>query len=318
MSMTPVTASRIAAFKTVPNGSAEAIREITAFMRGLSIEATRPSADDLAALTRVMPARGRVYLSSVPGRSPGDLIEPAARLRAAGFEPVPHLAARLFDSIGMLDDVVARLVAQAGVRRVLVIAGDHDRPAGPFASSLEVIECGLLQRCGVIEIGVAGYPEGHPRLPELALDQALAAKVEAAEQTGLAVHIVTQFAFDAGAILRWVSRLRDLGIEHPIRLGMAGPTSLSALLRYAQRCGVRTSARGLARQGGLIKHLIGTSAPDGLIRPLAKACAAGKLGQVTPHFYSFGGAAATARWTAAVAAGRIVLGRADGFSVEPP
>jgi methylenetetrahydrofolate reductase (NADPH) len=112
--------------------------------------------------------------------------------------------------------------------------------------------------------------------------------------------------------------LRDLGIEHPIRLGMAGPTSLSVLLRYAQRCGVRASARGLARQGGLIKHLIGTSAPDGLIRPLAEACAAGKLGQVAPHFYSFGGAAATARWTAAVAAGRVVLGRADGFSVEPP
>lgn len=316
--MTPVAASRISTVKTVPNRSGETIREITAFMRGLSIETTRTSADDLAALKGAMPARTCVYLTSVPGRPPGDLIEPATRLRAAGFEPIPHLAARHFGSIGMLDDVVSRLVAQAGVRRALVIAGDRDLSAGPFTNSVELIECGLLQRCGIVEIGVAGYPEGHPRLPELALDQALAAKVEAAEQTGLAVHIVTQFAFDPNAILRWVSRLRDLGFEHPIRLGMAGPVSLSDLLRYAQRCGVRASARGLARQGGLIKHLIGTSAPDGLIRVLAEACATGKLGQVAPHFYSFGGAAATARWTAAVAAGRIVLGRVDGFAVEPP
>jgi methylenetetrahydrofolate reductase (NADPH) len=99
---------------------------------------------------------------------------------------------------------------------------------------------------------------------------------------------------------------------------MAGPGSLSTLLRYAQRCGVRASAQGLTRQSGLIKHLIGTSAPDGVIRPLAEACSEGRLGQVAPHFYSFGGAAATARWAAAVAMGRIVLDRAEGFGVEPP
>ena len=148
------------------------------------------------------------------------------------------------------------------------------------------------------------------------LERALAAKVEAAGQTGLACHIVTQFCFDAAAVTDWIVRLRDQGIEHPVRVGMAGPTSLATLLRYAQRCGVRASVQGLARNAGLLKHLVGTSAPDGVIRPLVAASA--RLGRVTPHFFSFGGVAATARWAAAVRAGHIALGRADGFRVEPP
>src|SRR5439155_20931841 len=135
-----------------------------------------------------------------------------------------------------------------------VIAGDYERPSGPFKDAIELIESGLLQRYGITEVGIAGYPEGHPRISQDVLDRALAAKVEAAEQTGLSVHIVTQFAFDADAISHWLRRLRDLGIEHPVRIGMAGPTSLSTLLRYAHRCGVRASAQGLTRQGGFIQH----------------------------------------------------------------
>jgi len=239
-------------------------------------------------------------------------------VRAAGFEPVPHLAARGIESRGAFDEALARMTKEARVRRALVITGDIDRPKGPFASAIELIESGLLQSHGISEIGIAGYPEGHPRISQEVLDRSLAAKADAAEQTGLSVHIVTQFAFDAHVITSWLMRLRDLGIEHPVRIGMAGPTSLSTLLRYAQRCGVRASAQGLTRQAGLIKHLLGTSAPDGIIRPLAEATAEGKLGRVAAHFFSFGGAAATARWANAAASGHIVLDRTSGFSVTPP
>ena len=239
------------------------------------------------------------------------MIEPARRLRAAGFEPVPHIAVRHTPTADALDELIARLAAEAGVRRILVIAGDRDRPAGPFGSTIELIESGLLQRHGIAEIGVAGYPDGHPRLSADALDRALAAKVEAAGQTGLRLHIVTQFCFDAEPILRWLARLRDTGIEHPVRIGLAGPTTLTTLLRYARRCGVSASAQGLTRHAGLLKHLVGTTAPDGIIRTLAEA-APGRIGEVALHFFSFGGAAATARWAQAAADGRITLDRARG------
>ncbi len=295
-----------------PNPS---VARIVAFMEGFSLETARLDAADIAALQSVR-LRAPVYLTSVPGRPLAGMIEPAKRLRAAGFEPVPHLAVRNVASITMLDDFLSRLAA-LGVRRILVIAGDRNRPAGPFSGAIDVIGSGLLQRHGIREVGIAGYPQGHPRISLLALEQALAAKAEAAVQTGLAVHIVTQFGFDAATLLAWIVRLRDRGIEHPVRIGMAGPTDLSTLMRYARRCGVRASAQGLARNAGLLKHLVGTSTPDAIIRSLAEAAAANRLGHVVPHLYSFGGLAGTGRWAAAARAGRIALDRADGFRVEP-
>src|SRR5262245_1195056 len=297
--------------------SPDAVQHIAAFTRGFSLEAIRPTGAEIDALAGVLPRGTRVYLSAVPTRPQHEVIEPARHLHAAGFEPVPHIAVRHAPTADALDDLIARLSGESGVRRLLVIAGDRDRPAGPFGSTIELIESGLLQRHGITEIGVAGYPDGHPRISADALDRALAAKINAAEQTGLDLHIVTQFCFDAEPILRWLARLRDLGIEHPVRIGLAGPTTLTTLLRYARRCGVSASAQGLTRQAGLLKHLVGTTAPDGIIRTLAEA-PSGRIGEVAVHFFSFGGLGATARWAQATADGRITLDRAEGFSAHPP
>src|SRR5262249_35058595 len=157
-----------------------------------------------------------------------------------------------------------------------------------------------------------------PRVAPTELDRALAAKIEAAAATGLRVHIVTQFAFAAEPILAYVMRLRDLGIEQPVRIGIAGPASVATLLRYAAICGVTAWARALRREAGLPRPLCGAAAPDAIIRALAAARAGAALGDVSPHFFSFGGLGATARWTAAVAAGRLALDRAGGFRVEGP
>jgi methylenetetrahydrofolate reductase (NADPH) len=102
-----------------------------------------------------------------------------------------------------------------------------------------------------------------------------------------------------------------------VRIGLAGPTTLATLLRYARRCGVSASAQGLTRQGGLLKHLVGSAAPDGIIRALADAPPS-RVGAVAVHFFSFGGTAATARWAQATAGGHIALDRADGFSAQQP
>src|SRR5262249_42783618 len=212
----------------------------------------------------------------------------AARHRP-GFEPVPHLAARNFAGTTALDDYLARLTEEAGVTRLLVIGGDRDAPAGNFHRAIEVIESGLPQSRGIREIGIAGYPEGHPRVAPIEIDRALAAKIEAAAATGLDVHIVTQFGFAAEPILAWIARMRDTGIEQPIRIGLAGPASVTRLLRYAAICGVAASARTLARNAGLAKHLFGTTAPDAIIRALAGIRPAAQLGDVAPHFFTFGG-----------------------------
>jgi methylenetetrahydrofolate reductase (NADPH) len=269
-------------------------------------------------LAGIVPAGASVYVSAVPRRPAHEAIDAAARLRKAGFEPVPHLAVRGFATARELDDFLARLRGEAAVARVLVIAGDHDEPAGDFRSAIEVIDGGALQRHGIIGIAIAAYPDGHPRISQQDLDRSLADKIQSAETTGMAVHIVTQFCFDAQAILQWIARLREFGVEHPVRIGLAGPTNLATLLRYAQRCGVRASAQGLARQAGLLRQLFAMSAPDGLVRALAQARADKHLGEIAPHFFSFGGLLGTARWAEAVAQRRIALEAGEGFRVEPP
>ena len=299
-----------------PTSPGEIASQVAAFLAGFSLEAIRPNAADIEALKRAAPAGANVYLSAVATRPPEEVVKHAAALRAAGFEPVPHLVARNFTSREALGDLLARLRNEAAIHRVLIIAGDRDDSAGPVESALDAIESGLLQRHGIDEIGIAGYPDGHPRISSDMLERALAAKIEAAEQSGLKVHIVTQFAFDAEIIIAWVRRLRGLGIEQPVRIGMAGPTSLTALLRYAGRCGVRASAAGMSRQVGLMKNLFGIAAPDAIVRAVAQASALGELGEIAAHFYSFGGLGGSARWVAGARAGHISLDSAGGFSVE--
>jgi methylenetetrahydrofolate reductase (NADPH) len=296
----------------------EIASQVAAFLDGFSLEAIRPNASDIDALKRAVPAGTNVYLSAVATRPPQEVAKHAAALRAAGFEPVPHLVTRNFTSREVFGDLLAQLRNEAAIHRVLIIAGDRDDAAGPLESALDAVESGLLQRHGIGEIGIAGYPDGHPRISSDMLDRALAAKIEAAEQSGLKVHIVTQFAFDADIIIAWIRRLRDLGIEQPVKIGMAGPTSLTTLLRYAGRCGVRASAAGMSRQVGLMKNLFGIAAPDAIVRAVAQASALGELGEVAAHFYSFDGLGGSARWVAEARAGNISLDNAGGFSVQAP
>jgi methylenetetrahydrofolate reductase (NADPH) len=281
-------------------------------MTGFSIEATRPSAADIATLG-VLRRGARVYLSAVPNRPADESLAAAVQIRAAGLEPVPHVAVRNFDSAEALDAFLARLNAEAGVETLLVIAGDRTE-CGPFRRALDVIDNGMLRRRGIRSIGIAGYPQGHPRIGPDELNRALADKIAAAEATGLGVEIVTQFCFDAGAILDFVKRVRGFGFEHRVRVGLAGPTSLTALMRYASRCGVRASAQGLARRSGLVRQMFALTTPDDLIRALADA----GLTDIVPHFFSFGGIPATARWASAVADGSVTLDTVGGFRVEAP
>ncbi len=190
------------------------------------------------------------------------------------------------------------------MRRLLLIGGDVDR-AGAFADALAVIQKGRLREAGFEEIGIGAYPEGHPRIPAGRLEAALDEKIAAATALGLRVHIISQFSFSPERILTWLKQLRACGIGKPVKIGMAGPTSVPALLRYAKRCGVAASLRGLV--SGAVNALVGHVGPDRIIETLS---AAAGLGDVAPHYFSFGGTLETAHYACEAAAGRHGAGRA--------
>lgn len=272
-------------------------KRAAAIVGGYSIEATRPSAADIEAVAEHSGQARQLYLSAVPAQPLADLAGVAAQARRAGLEPVVHLPARRFTSRAELIEILARLRGEADVRRLLVLAGEFD-PPGPFADALAIVRDGALREAGIEEIGITGYPEGHPRIDADRLAAAMMDKIAAAAEQGLRVHIVTQFAFAADPIVRWIRGIRESGVALPVRIGLAGPTSLTALLRYAKRCGVNASMRGLAT--GAAASLIGNVGPEKIVAELLEASA--DLGDIKIHYFSFGGVGDTARYADRLAA----------------
>ena len=268
------------------------------------MEATRPNAAEVAALAEILPRTTPVYFSAVPTITPQEIITAAASLRKAGLEPVIHIAARRMRTAAELQELLVRLRGDADVTRLLVIGGDVE-PLGPFADALSVIQKGRLREAGIEEIGIAAYPEGHPRIAPARLEAALDEKIAVAAAQGLRVHIVSQFSFSPERVLAWLKQLRACGIARPVKVGMAGPTSVPALFRYAKRCGVAASLRGLA--SGAAASLFAHVGPDRIIETLA---AAEGLGDAMPHYFSFGGAVETARYACEAAHGKHGAGRA--------
>ena len=260
------------------------------FAHRFSLEATRPNAGEIAALADLLPPGTAVYFSAVPTITPQELIGGAALLRRSGLEPVVHIAARRFRAAADLANLLASLHGEADVRRLLVIGGDVE-PSGPFPDALAVIQKGRLREAGIKEIGIGGYPEGHARIPAGRLEAAIDEKIAAAAAHGLDVHIVSQFSFSPERILTWLRKLRACGIINPVKVGMAGPTSVPGLLRYAKRCGVNASLHGL--MSGMAAGLIGHVGPDRIVETLRQG---GDLGAAAPHYFSFGGVLETARY----------------------
>lgn len=270
---------------------------LAALLRGYSLEATFPSPAELAQAKKVLPGAKAIYLSAPQGHPVSQLVASAIEVRRAGFEPVPHVAARNYASRDELGAVLGELSRGAAVRTALVIGGDRAQAAGPFADAQSVIASGFLQDFGIAEIGIGAYPDGHPRLGAEALEAALAAKLAAAARAGLRTHIVTQFGFDADRILAWLRSLRRRGVTVPVRIGLAGPTNLRRLMHYAIRCGVRTSAKAMFNP--LAAKLVSMSDPEDLLQRLAAHLDSAGENQI--HLFSFGGLPATAEWAEHVA-----------------
>jgi methylenetetrahydrofolate reductase (NADPH) len=273
------------------------------FARTFSLEATRPNAAEIAALADLLPGGTAVYFSAVPTIEPPELIAAAALLRKSGLEPIVHIAARRIRVAADLQNLLASLRGEADVRRLLVIGGDVDT-SGPFSDALAVIQKGRLRETGIEEIGIGAYPEGHNRIAAGRLEVALDEKIATATAHGLGVHIVSQFSFSPEHILAWLKQLRACGITKPVKVGMAGPTSVPGLMRYAKRCGVNASLRGL--MAGAAAGLIGHVGPDRIIETLSLA---GDLGDAAPHYFSFGGVLETARYAYATSR-RLAAGHA--------
>jgi methylenetetrahydrofolate reductase (NADPH) len=185
------------------------------------------------------------------------------------------------------------------VRQALIIGGDRDRPVGTFEASLQLLDTGLFAKYGFTRLGFAAYPEGNPKIAPDIVDQALRAKLARARADGIDSYLVSQFCFEAEPILDLLRRLRAAGIDAPLRVGLAGPASLTTLMKFALRCGVGNSVRALALRGASIARLLTEADPGPVVDGLAAAADLG-LGIDGIHIFAFGGVVRAADWVRGV------------------
>jgi len=261
---------------------------------------------DLGALqqhSHLLAAGGRVYVNAVAGEGTAARIEAAEQIRAAGFRPVPHIAARRMQSEQALDDYLTGFVERAGVDEILLIGGDLSESLGPYASALDVIQSGLPAKHGIRRIGIAGYPDGHPDIGAAVLNQAMQEKLAACKSAAIDSYIVTQFSFQATAIIDWCRATHEKYPGLPVHAGIPGPAKLGTLLRYARVCGVQSSVRKLQANKNLAFELLRRAAPWEQLEAIGQYRL--ETGQpLSAHLFTFGGLKETTSWLQQAAKGR--------------
>jgi methylenetetrahydrofolate reductase (NADPH) len=273
---------------------------LAGMLQGFSIEVNPRDAKSLEGAQERLRPGTEVFVTWIPGTNPMELVGAATRLRRAGLFPVPHIGARHLETSAQLEQLAGRLASEAGVDCILLIGGDRAQPAGPYDSSLAVMQSEVFQNAGITRMAVAGFPEGNPNIQEPVLEEALRNKVNFAASAGVQLSIVTQFCFAAQPIVAWLQRMRTQGIDSPVRVGLAGPASLVTLARYAVRCGIGNSLHVLTEHPSFAR-LLTERGPEPIIRDIATHAGQGKngslpLGITGLHFFVFGGFGRTVDW----------------------
>ncbi|MFB9952988.1 methylenetetrahydrofolate reductase [Rhizobium puerariae] len=263
---------------------------------GYTLELTAKDVSQLDSIASSVPAQTVISVPFLPTEQNADRVEAAKAVRDAGFEPMPHIAARRMGSRGDLEDFLSRWADRADITRLLLLAGDLDPPKGPFVDTATILRSGVLQDYGIKHVAVAGHPEKHPVQSREVISKALLDKRDILENMKLEWSIFTQFAFSAEPVVSWIRQVRSNGIDVPIHIGIPGPASVKTLLRFAAVCGVSASTAVMKKYGLSVTQLLTSATPDRLVDHYANSLVDEALGQVKLHFYPFGGVHRTVDW----------------------
>ncbi len=253
---------------------------------------------------RFLPAGATVSVTASPAKGIEATVELSARLAERGFQAVPHLSARMIRDQAHLRSLLG-ILAAAGIERAFVVGGDVDQP-GAFPDGLSLLRAMADLGHPLKEIGIPGYPEGHPTIAD---DRLLAAL---ADKQPYASWMTTQLCFDAKAIPTWLLGRRAAGIHLPVILGIPGVAELRKLLEISARIGVRDSRRFASKNTALVGRILrpGGYRPDGLLAGLAPLLLDPLANVGGLHLYTFNQVETTEEWREAYLAGLAELGAA--------
>ncbi|MFZ2502068.1 MAG: methylenetetrahydrofolate reductase [Nocardioides sp.] len=249
-----------------------------------------PTARIVDQVTEAVPTDVQITVTASAAKGLAQTLDTAETLSRAGYDVVPHLAARLIHNPTELGEIVDRLTG-LGVHAVFVPGGDAEA-VGEFPDALAVLESLTEMGRPFDHVGIAGYPESHPTIHDDVTIQSMW------DKRLHATHVVSNLTFDPAIIKRWLHRMRQRGVTMPLLLGMPGPVDRAKLLSMATKIGVGESTKFLVKQKGVMARL---AAPGGFTgeRFLAKcAPALGEPGARVDglHVYTFNQVAETEAW----------------------
>ncbi|HET8929515.1 MAG TPA: methylenetetrahydrofolate reductase [Acidimicrobiales bacterium] len=144
------------------------------------------------------------------------------------FPAMPHLTC-----VGQSKAEIRELLEayrDAGIQNVLALAGDPPTDGSPdegeFTYATELIE--LIRDVGEFTIGVAAFPEIHPRSPDRASDRRYLV-----EKLNLVDFAITQFFLEPHHFLRMRDELDALGVDKPLLPGVMPFINVAGLRRMA-------------------------------------------------------------------------------------
>jgi methylenetetrahydrofolate reductase (NADPH) len=250
-----------------------------------------PTEDVEERVLATVPREVTITITASPRRGIEATISLAQRLSGHGFAVVPHLSARLIRDEPHLKEVLAALAAM-GVTNVFVIAGDAREPAGKFPDSVSLLEAIAVDKHGLRDIGVTGYPERHSFIDDDLTIQAMW------DKRRLATYIVSNLCFDPRMVKKWVARVRRRGVQLPIHIGMAGVADPAKLLRVSTRIGVVDSARFLRGHSNWFLRTLqpGGYSPDRFITGLLPDLASPERKVAGLHVFTFNEIEPTEQW----------------------
>ena len=148
------------------------------------------------------------------------------------YPAMPHLTCIGHTREELVDLVDGYLAA--GIENILALAGDPPADGSPaigdFEHAADLVE--LIRTRSDAAVGVAAFPEGHPRSASLSQDRRhLAAKLQRADFG------ITQFFFRSEHYLAMRDDLETLGCEVPVLPGLMPMLNPTAVKRFADMNG---------------------------------------------------------------------------------